>query len=838
MNYFWLLLLVFPLGLFAQKNTTISGKVVDSETAEAIPFANVYFKGTNIGTTTDFDGFYKLSSTTPTDSLVVSYVGYKVRTKAIEKDKTQTINFQLPPDVQTLKEVVVTTKYENPAWEILRNVVDNKDKNDASALPAYEYERYNRVEIDIDNISDEFRQKKTVKKIVAALDSLQKIVGEDGKPILPIYVSETISGIYYRKNPEKMFEKVVKAQVTGVGFADNSTMSEFIANIFQEYNFYQNFLRIGNKDLVSPISSSWRNYYDYKLEDDYPKVGNENCFRISFTPKRVQDLAFTGVIWISNTTYALRRIEVTLGKEANINFVEKIKIQQELEQVGQNEGYLPSKTRVLVDVGEIKDNWAGLLAKFYTSNKNFIINKPHEPDFYEAQRLVEQNAYSNNDSSYWQKMRHDSLTKEEKRVVAMIDTIKNLPVIRTYVDIIDFLLSGYKPIGKIDLGSFLFAYANNNVEGNRIRLGFRTNPNFSKKFIFQGYGAYGTLDKRFKYFAKAEYIISRRPWTVFSMSRTADVGQVALFSESFRNPNIGFLQNNHLFNASTYWGNMRRRRAFWHIENQASIQTDLFKGFIQKITLTQQSIDALFSFEYAYPFENPKHTIQTTEIAFESRLSFGEQTIENGNRRLIIPSTDFPVLTFRYTLGLKNVLGGDFDYHKFSLKFTHLVRLGVLGRSNYTILGSYIPTTLPYILLEPHLGNQSVFYNAQAYNMMNYFEFVSDRYVSFNLTHHFDGFFFNRVPLLRRLKWREVLVANVLYGSLADRNKDLILNTDSNGNPVLGFSGLGKEPYAEIGYGIDNIFKVFRLTFMQRLSYKQNVDARNFWVFASVHIRL
>jgi Family of unknown function (DUF5686)/CarboxypepD_reg-like domain len=414
---------VFSATLASAQMTIISGKITDSENGDPIPFANVRLKGTNIGTATDFDGVYLIKTDSPTDSLVVSAVGYITKAKLVQKRKTQSLNFQLATDVKTLREVVITGEYENPAWEILRKVMENKKRNDASHFEACEFERYNRVEIDVDNINREEGKKKGMKQqLLQALDSMEKIVGEDGKLILPIYISETLSNIYARRNPNKNLEHILKNKVHGVGFTDDHILTQIIAAFFQEYNFYDDWLIIGNKNLISPIADSWKGYYEYTLDTaEYPKIDKDVCYRITFKPKREQDLAFSGTIWIADSSFALRRIEVTLGQSANLNFIDKIKIQQELQRVGENEGYLVAKSRVMLDLGQMGDNWMSLLAKFYTSNKKFIINKPRPTEFYADQQKVEEDAYIE-DSVFWSQKRHDSLSNEEKQARFMIES--------------------------------------------------------------------------------------------------------------------------------------------------------------------------------------------------------------------------------------------------------------------------------------------------------------------------------------------------------------------------------------------------------------------------------
>lgn len=818
--------------VFAQK-TIITGKVSDAETGEGIPFANVYFKGsTSNGTTTDFDGQYKISTDNTSDSLIASFVGYSSKARFVEKGKTQVINFQLPAQVTTLREVVVSAKnYENPAWVILRNVMKYKEQNDHRNLDAYSYESYSKIEVDIDNISEKFKKRKLIQKITALIDSAKSVAGEDGKPIIPVFISESMSDYYWQKNPEKRREIVRKTNIQGIGVEDGSVTSQIIGTSFQQYNFYRNWLKILDKDFVSPIADGWRISYDYDLKDS-TIIDGIKTYRLEFFPKREQDLAFIGTMWIADSThnFALRRIDVMIDKKANLNFIEKIKIQQELAPTEPNMAWLPAKTRVLVDVGEIKDDWAGVLAKSYISNKNFVINKEKDAKFFDETITVLEDAKLK-DPEFWNKNRHDSLSLAEKNIYQMIDTIKKLPVVRNYIEIADIAINGYKSIGKVDVGPYIFLYSNNNIEGHRFRMGLKTNAEFSKKLILHGWLAYGTQDERFKYRVGFDYIVSRKPWVQAGLSSKYDIAQVALQGSDFSS------RSNALFASSVGWGNMFNRRPFMQQLNEFYVQSDVVRGFIQKVILKNQNFDPLFSFEYLNGRERQR-SFTTTELVMESRIAFKEQYVQTDLNRTSINVRNTPVITLRYTLGLQGMLGGDFGYHKLSANISQTVRMGNLGRGTYSLTGVYIPTTLPYPLLEAHLGNQTLFYNQFAFNLMNFFEFVSDQAVSLNYTHRFEGLLFNRIPLIRKLKWRLVGTANVLYGSLRKENFDLIPITATDGTPIKSFTGLGTDPYVEVGYGIENIFRFLRVDFIHRLTYLDKPNVNSFGIRLGAQFRL
>jgi hypothetical protein len=819
----WLVL--FPAVALAQE-TVIRGKITDAFSGDPIPFVNVVFKGTSIGTTTDFDGNYVLRTTSPTDSLQASYIGYKPRTKAVQKGITQTINFQLEEEVTRLRDIVIMAG-ENPAFAVLRNVVKNKEFNDKRKLNAYEFDSYSKIEIDVDNITDKFKEKKLISRITQVMDSIQQIAGEDGKPILPVFISESVSKFYYRNNPELKFENIKETKISGIGFEDGSLMAQLVGTSFQEYNFYKNWLNILDKDFVSPIADGWRLYYEYDLMDSLD-VDGDYCYRLDFFPKSPQALAFTGTMWITKNEYAIKRIEVTVGKEANLNFIEKIKIQQELTKT-EGGAWIPVKNRVLVDAGEIRDQWAGMLAKFYTSNRNIVVNEPKDPKFYEKQILLDEGYILNmNDEDHWNKLRHDPLTETEKNVYRMIDTLQHIPVVRTYIDIVKILINGYKKVGKVDIGPYLSLVAFNDIEGVRIQSGFKTNYSFSKKISFGAQLGYGFDDERIKYSAFVQHIIDRKRWTTMSIRVRSDLGRVGIDDEN--------LADDYLFLAATRFGVFRR--GYYFDESRFNFQRELIKGFSQRIAVRYNTFKPVFDFGY---YSNPgditslQQNFQTAEVILESRFARDELFLQYDNERVSLGAQKWPIITLRYTRGLKGVGGSDFEYDKYRFSILKRLPMGPLGTGKATITGEYINGTLPYPLLSFHIGNETPFYTDVIYSLMNFGEFFSDRFVSLQYRQYFEGFLLNRVPLMRKLKWRLTGLANVIYGDLNDEN---LAMSEPLPFPVGNSNLTIDRPYIELGYGVENIFKFLRVDFVHRLSYLENDRARKFGVLFTAQFKL
>ncbi len=760
----------------------------------------------------------------------MSYIGYKPKVKYVKKGVRQTVNFQLEEETTSLEAVVVHAG-ENPAWPILRGVIHNKYKNDKRKLAAYEYDTYTKIEVDVDNISDALRKTKMMKKVAQVLDSAERVAGDDGKPVLPLFITESVSKLYYRDNPVLKTERILKTKINGVGIEDGAIVTQLIGSSFQEYNFYQNWLNILSKDFVSPIADGWRIYYDYYLTDS-TYLGTDLCYRLDFEPKSAQDLAFAGTMWITKNEFALKQIDATVGRQANLNFVEKIKVQQELRAT-ESGPWLPVKNRVLINMGQVTPNAAGMLAKFYTSNKNLVVNKPMEVSSYDQPIEVAEDARMFEEEKYWDTLRHEPLSETEKNVYRMIDTLKNIPVIKTYTDIIKIMIDGYYDVGKVDIGPYIGVLAYNNIEGLRLQGGFRTNEKFSKHWMFGTQLGYGFTDQRVKYSAFVQNILSRRRWTTLTVRVRSDIARIGIDDEN--------LADNPIFLAASRWGVFRR--GYYFDETRVSFSRELFKGFSQRVSFRQWTFNPTYNFGY---YQEPNDadspvlsTFNTSEVSFESRFARDEFFIQNGNERISMGAIRWPVITFRYTHGMKGVFGSDFEYDKIRLNLTKRIKLGPIGTGKITATGEYVFNTLPYPLLALHLGNQTPVYAAVTYNLMNYGEFISDHYASVQYRQYFEGFLLNRIPLMNKLKWRLLGTANVIMGGMRESNQKLIAAQTNDGQATLAAGYFtGTKPYMELGYGVENIFKFLRIDFIHRLSYLDNPGARSFGVFFTMQFQL
>jgi hypothetical protein len=820
----WALLLM-PFALLQTANaqeTIISGKVTDAGTGEALPFVTIVLKGTQVATLSDFEGNYLLKTKIRADSLAATFVGYQGRVKPVKPGITQVINFQLAPQNYDLLDVVVTPGI-NPALKYIKNAREKRESNNMTSLSSYQFESFNKVEIDLDNFSEELKSKRIMKPFARLFDTLTLIAGEDGRAVLPVFISESLSDYYVQKDPQKTKEYIKATKISGIGLEDGTFVSQLLGSSFSQLNLYDNNIRLTDKFFVSPIADGSTNFYVFTLVDS-ATIDNHWCYQIQIDPKRPADLCFTGNIWISDTSFALKRVVLEVKKSANLNFIDRIKIQQDFERTTAGP-WLPIKTRLVVEITQVSKRATGMIAKFYSSNRNIKVNVQYHPKFFDNPIEVAPDAQQK-DEEFWVQHRHEQLTQQEVSVFEMVSQINHMPVVKTYVDMAKVIIDGYKKAGKIDIGPYAFLYSYNAVEEHRFRLGFRTNISFSKKWILRGHLAYGTGDTRFKYNSQAEYILSRKSWTVLGLQHREDVDQIGITDNNYGASNL--FTSISLFGANRL--NNTKETKFW-------LETNTIKGLTARVKLHHKTFTPLGEFSFAYytdpanPHTSPlRKDITSSSVSLEADYVHKEIILQNDNERIRNYSTfKFPRIIFSYTAGFKGVLNSDFSYHRLSLNVQQSLNTGILGTARYTIGGNKIFSPLPYPLLEVLRGNQSFIYSSAAYNLMNFFEFVSDATVMASYEQHMEGLITNRLPAIKKLKLRVFVTGKAVYGSLSQANLNLIpeeyriFNSFSKG-----------KPYAEVGYGVENIFKLLRVDFIHRVTYLSNPGIKRFGVKLSV----
>jgi hypothetical protein len=803
---------------YGQK-TIVYGRVTDSLSQQPVPFCTVVFKGTQSGVTTDIDGRYRMETYYSSDTLMTYSMGYVPMFVRVKQGVSTEINFSLSPTSDKMQALVFTSEEVNPAITIMKRVLRNKKINNREKLDAYEYEAYNKVEFDLNNITQELQDRKILKPFEFIFEGLDTTAE---KTYLPVFMTESLSNFYFKRNPKTSKEVVKAAKVSGV---ENQSINQFLGDMYQNVNVYDNELIVFNKSFTSPIAAYCLGFYDYILLDS-AWVEGKWCYKLSFEPKRKSELLFKGEMWINDTTYAVKTIDATIAEGANINWIKQFTVHQEFNEV-EEEVWMLTGDGLLVDFN-LSDKKLGVYGRKTSSYKDFVINKPKEDEFYRGTSdiVVDPNA-SNYDDAYWQKARHVALSADEQRIYSMVDTLKNLPQFVTVSNVLDLFVNGYKKIGNFELGPYYTLYSFNPIEGSRFRFGGRTSNEFSKKVMLEGYVAYGLSDERFKYGGGVTWVPLKNPRFAANVFAKRDMEQLGQGTGAFRQDNV--------------LSSVFRR-------NPANKLTDVteLSGYLEKEWLYGLSNKLLFKHrvlkpagsDYQYVRFRPELNTQqqlsyiiTSEISLYTRFAYKERFVYGEFERISL-GTSYPVFEAQYDLGIPGILGSEYRYQKLVLRLSDKLRFGPFGYLSFSSEAGKIFGHLPYPLLMMHQGNETFFYDEASYNTMNYFEFVSDKWVSLWATYHAEGLFFNKIPLLRRLKWREVASAKAVVGGY-NLNNDNLMARDFNYDGKPDIYTL-ERPYVEAAVGVENIFKVLRLDFIWRLSYLDNPDIVRYGIRAKL----
>ena len=819
------LLLILSSILRAQELTVVKGKIIDLKTNEVITGAMMVFAGTEDRCVSSFEGTFTAKTRSNSDTLIVSYVGYETQKIKVSQGITQVVQIKMNAKETTLIGVKTVNKV-NRAIKLIEKAQGNKILYNIEKLNSFECESFTKIQIAVNNVSEELKNKRLLKSVEGLFDTLSYLSEDKNKLVLPIFLSENLSNFYFNKNPKQIKEVIVASRVKGVGVEDGTFLSQLLGSTFQQYNFNDNILPILEKSFISPISKSSLTYYNFKLVgSNYPEGSNKKIYQIEVTPKNPLDLVFTGYIWIEDSTFALRSLTLSITNKANLNFVEKLKITQVLEPTSSG-AYMPVKTRILIDIAEISKKSAGMIAMFSNSYERILVNSEKTRKFFDYPITLKEDATQKSDA-YWDSARHEELSDDEKRVIAMIDTLTNVKVIKNYVEFINIIFNGYKTFGKIDFGPYALVYGRNAIEGNRVRIGAKTNFSFSKRFILSGYGAYGFGDRQFKYKAQAEQVLSRKHWTMLGLSYKKDVEQIGVTDDYYGSSN--------LFTAVSVFAASQLNRTQ---ESKLWFNSEFTKGWNAKIVLLHKEYQfaPVNKFNFAY-FDTPSDTLNKSSnftnatATFSLRWAPKEYYLQNDNERVRQSKPGGLALSVNYTRGIKGVLGSRFNYNRLTATIEKGLSFGYWGRTDFTLSGTKIFEALPYPLLEVHRGNQSFVYSTSSYNLMNFFEFITDKSVFFKMEHHFNGAIFNRIPLMKKLKWREFCEGRAVLGGISQKNIDLIPQWDNKSIEVTPIDNrINRDPYVEVAYGIENIFKVLQIVAVHRITQLNTPGVRRFGI--------
>lgn len=822
---FFMALFGLPITSSAQEPSTtiVQGVVKDGKTAATLPFADVYFKTIKQGVYTDLKGQFRLETTEKVDSIEVIYLGYSKKTIPIQSGQEQIVEISLQESGIYLGTATVRAQRkksikDTAAVALWRKVSQARTDNSIRQLDAYQYTDYVQTGFDWFNPNKNIVALKFLLKPLSVVDDyIQQ--SQQGIPYLPMMIKETITEVKYQKKPLKKKNIVIADQMSGM---DNASLSDFIGNELDEMDFNQDIILLTGKSFVSPFAATGNLSYNYFITDSI-WVDAQQYYELTFVGKRQQDFTFMGTAMIHKQTYGIQQINYEISPHIALNFIKELEGEQ--YYLHQKEGvWLKTKESMTAkvafaffDFGSRKNrerkNQIRIRKKMWRYDTNL------QPSFTAKDLHIEDRSFDEKSAdistAHWDSLRPFPLDSMGLGIYEMIDSIRRTRFYKDMDGLLYALITSHIRVGKVEFGSHSELFSFNEVEGYRFKLGMRTNQKFSKEIQFSCYAAYGLRDKAWKYGSKLKWLIpsKNRKWNMLSFSWFSDYRMLSQDNQA--------LAHDNFMNAFTRAVPMDRLMKI--DEGLIAWQKDWFLGFYTQLSYKWRRFHSVQG-GFVFSRENgdiPVQHLTSSELIFKVHWGHEERFwVDNSGFKRASMNSEFPIMEFTYTAGIKGFLHGDYNYHKIDFFLRHRLNWA-LGYSKYQIKASKAFGQLPYPAMSVHLGNETLMGNNFAYGLMNEFEFVSDMYASFWISHHFDGLILNRIPLLNKLKLRSLFIFRGLYGTVNPQN--LALFDFPTGLAAPNF-------YAEIGFGIENILKIIRVDFLWRLTQLGQPDVRSFGV--------
>ena len=783
---------------------TIHGTIRDIHSDEPVPFATVSFAHTQVVKLADSAGNFTFHVPKwPSDTIMVTYVGFEPRMFVFDTSQQK-----LDILIQMMRgkapgEVVIKGKI-NRGLILWRKIVKHKPENDRGQFENFGYELYNKLEIDLNRVNKDWLMHtplipKPFRFIANSIDSTSETA-----PILPLYLTETLSDYYYRRSPKKAFEDMKANKILGI---ENESFSKFLGGMYQNINVYHNFIPVFDRSFVSPISDNGDAYYNYKVPDTQ-FISNHRYFHFVFYPKRKGEQTFQGDAWIADSSFAVQKMNLMLSPGANVNFIEKLSLVQEYQLVHDSVWFL-SKDKFVADFTVMgKKSPLNFIGRKTTTYRNILLNDSTVDAMLSSKKLresieVRDSALKKNED-YWTNNRHEELSVTEKSIYHMVDTIVNMPAFQNWTQRLQFITTGYREIGNFEIGPWFNWFSYNTYEGPRVRFDLGTNTGFHKKLFLTGYLAYGFRDQGIKGKAEALYVFGKKPRSTLHLIYKNDidygqtyydeVGYDNIFAVAFRKHGVPI--------------------KLLRIEQQ---QAEYFKEWMNGFSVTagfnRRKFNPVLNLpgKELYPATDGGEVFNDFEASIRLRFAYQERYVDGNYYRYSLGS-DYPITELRVVRGIKGVLNSSYKYTKINFGISDYLKIPPYGSLTYAAYAGKVYGTLPYMLLSIAPGNEIYYFNKYAFNLMNRYEYVSDRYAGFNIEHNIGNGIFKLMPFNRFLKLRQFWNAKILWGDLSAENKAY------NFHDPHPFQSLDGKTYIELGTGVDNILRFLRLDLVWRVS--------------------
>jgi hypothetical protein len=799
--------LLFPISVAAQQKI-LRGVIKDVHSEEKIPFASVKLLKSGSGGLSDSSGSFTFRyDEWPTDTIEVTYVGYQdyrlvIDSAVLARERNGIIDVTIFLERGKYATEVVVKRKIDRGLLMWRRIVRKKPFNDRYRFANFSYELYNKLELDLKNVNkDRLKEIRLMRPFKFIFDNIDT---SEGAPILPVYLTESLSDYFYQKNPVRRREIIKASKTIGV---NNESVSKLLGGMDQNINFYSNFIPVFDKQFISPISDNGDSYYKYKVADSQ-FVGGRRLIHLIFTPKRKGENTFEGDCWVHDTTFAIQKMNLRLSKEANINFVDQLSLIQEYHIVNDSIWFL-AKDKFVVDIAPLGNTKFAFIGRKTSTYRNVAINDTQVIAELNKNKILEEviiaDQAKNKPDEFWSQSRHEDLTKNEKAVYQMIDTLLKMPVFKKYTNWINFIGTGYKRVGNYEIGPWFNWITYNVVEGLRVRFDLGTNRHFNKKLILHGYLAYGFGDQKLKHKIDGFYLLRKNPRTYVYASYLKDIDYGQTYYDEISQDNIFALA-------------VRKSGVpikFLMIdEKRVEVFNEWVSGISAQVAGVHKTFDPLLNLPPKTLFVNgtKNDVLSTSEVSLRLRYAYLEKFLENTFYRTSLGSP-YPIVELKFTRGFSGVFKSSYDYTKITGSISDYLKIPPYGSVYFNVFGGKTYGKLPYMMLDIAPGNEIYYYNKYAFNLMNRYEFLHDRYAGINFEHNIGNGIFRLIPLTRKLKFRQFYSARGLWGSLSQENADFNMPLSSD----YKFASLNGETYLEVGTGVDNIFKLFRVDFIWRV---------------------
>lgn len=820
----------------------VHGVVTDSISGEGIPFASVYFPQSARGVQTDADGVFSFYVQDRTEDLRISFIGYRTQTISLSLPLKEKLNITLVPESYRLNEVIIKPgreryKKENPAVRFVKKMIKHKEKHSPYKKDFYIRDRHDKTVLALNNFTEEEQQKWLYRKF-DFLNEYVDTAAVTGKQVLPISVRERLATDLYRHNPKTKRQYVKARQQNGIDdMLPKESLEMMLAEVFQDIDIYEPNIALFTNRFVSPLSSLGPSFYKYYLNDT-TEVDGEQCVDLTFVPFNSESFGFTGHLYVTvDSTYFVKRVLLNIPQKINLNFVNFLQIEQEFERNPTDSTRLLAHEYITADlIGE--DN-GGVYARREVTYGNHSFQPTDEQllMFERPEQTIETSEALAREDIYWEENRMGKISKGEASIHNLMTQLRENPIYYWTEKVLKILFTGYIPTTekapKFYYGPVNATISGNTLEGVRVRAGGMTSAYLNPHLMVRGFVAYGTRDQKFKHLAEVEYSFKKKK----EYANEFPIHSLRFHSEF----DVNQYGQHYLYTSKDNVFLMLKRKPNdqlgYEWKNQLIYTHEYHNNFSWKAIARHHRYESTHLIPFERLLTDGKteqfNGINTSEFEFQLRYAPGEKFVQTQWNRFPV-SKDKPVFALSHTMGVKGVLGGEYNFHHTEASVQMRFWFSAFGYSDIILKGGKVWNPVPFPLLIIPNANLSYTIQPESYALMNPLEFVTDQYVSWDASYYLNGWLFNRLPLIKKLKWREVLTCKGMWGNLSDKN----LPTNTNHLPLFpaGSGLMGNQPYIEVGVGVENIFKVLRVDYVRRLTYRNNPQGDNDGIRISLHM--